>query len=58
MKFDELKEKWNSIPNVGNGFLKLGLDHPLDLQIGYSQNAYKSFVVMDTGIIKDHHLLL
>lgn len=53
MKFDELKEKWNSIPNVGNGFLKLGLDHPLDLQIGYSQNAYKSFVVMDTGIIKD-----
>lgn len=53
MKFDELKEKWNNIPNVGNGFLKLGLDHPLDLQIGYSQNTYKSFVVMDTGIIKD-----
>lgn len=53
MKFDELKEKWNNIPNVGNGFLKLGLDHPLNLQIGYSQNTYKSFVVMDTGIIKD-----
>ncbi len=53
MKFDELKEKWDNMPAVDNGFLKLGLEHPLDLQIGYSQSAYKSFVVMDTGIIKN-----
>ncbi len=53
MKFDELKDKWDNMPAVGNGFLKLGLEHPLDLQIGYSQSAYKSFVVMDTGIIKN-----
>ena len=53
MKFDELKEKWGNMPAVGNGFLKLGLEHPLDLQIGYSQNSYKSFVVTDTGIIKN-----
>lgn len=53
MKFDELKDKWDNMPAVGNGFLKLGLEHPLDLQIGYSRNAYKSFVVMDTGIIKN-----
>lgn len=53
MKFDELKEKWDNMPAVGNGFLKLGIEHPLDLQIGYSQSSYKSFVVMDTGIIKN-----
>lgn len=52
MKFDGLKEKWDSMPAVGNSFLKLGIEHPLDLQIGYSQSSYKSFVVMDTGIIK------
>ena len=48
MKFDELKEKWDNMPAIGNGFLKLGIEHPLDLQIGYSQSFYKSFVVMDT----------
>lgn len=53
MIFNDLKEKWDNIPAVGNGFLKLGLNHPLDLQIGYSINAYKSFVVMDTGVIKN-----
>lgn len=53
MKFNELKDKWDNIPAVGNGFLKLGLEHPLDLQIGYSQSGYKSFVVMDTNIIKN-----
>lgn len=53
MKFDELKDKWDNMPAVGNGFLKLGLEHQLDLQIGYSQSAYKSFVVMDTGVIKN-----
>lgn len=53
MKFDELKEKWDNMPAVGNGFLKLGIEHPLNLQIGYSQSSYKSFVVMDTGIIKN-----
>lgn len=53
MKFDELKDKWDNMPTVGNGFLKLGLEHPLDLQIGYSRSAYKSFVVMDAGIIKN-----
>lgn len=53
MKFDELKDKWDNMPAAGNGFLKLGLEHPLDLQIGYSRSACKSFVVMDTGIIKN-----
>lgn len=53
MKFDELKDKWDNMPAVGNGFLKLRLEHQLDLQIGYSQSAYKSFVVMDSGIIKN-----
>ena len=53
MKFDELKEKWDNMPAIGNGFLKLGIEHSLDLQIGYSQSFYKSFVVMDTGIIKN-----
>lgn len=53
MKYNELKEKWDDMPAVGNGFLKLGLDHPLDLQIGYSESVYKSFIVMNTGMIKN-----
>lgn len=53
MNFNELKDKWYNMPVVGNGFLKLEVEHPLNLQIGYSTNYYKSFVVMDTGIIKD-----
>lgn len=53
MTFNELKEKWDNMPAVGNGFLKLSLENPLNLQIGYSQSAYKSFVVMDTGIVKN-----
>lgn len=53
MNFNELKTKWNDMPNIENGFLKLGIVHPLDLQIGYSADSYKSLVVMDTGIIKN-----
>lgn len=53
MTFNELKDKWDDMPAVGNGFLKLGLENPLNLQIGYSQSANKSFIVMDTGIIKN-----
>lgn len=53
MNYNELKEKWDSMPVVGEGFLKLSVEHPLDLQIGYSKNAYKSFIVMDTGIVKN-----
>jgi len=53
MNYNELKEKWDNMPVVGNGFLKLDVEHPLDLQIGYSKSAYKSFIVMDTGMIKN-----
>lgn len=53
MKFNSLKEKWDGMPVVGNGFLKLELEHPLDLQIGYSVSSYKSFVIMNTGIVKN-----
>lgn len=53
MKFNELKEKWDNMPALGNGFLKLGIVHSLDLQIGYSVSACKSLVVMNTGVIKN-----
>lgn len=53
MNYNELKEKWDNMPVVGNGFLKLGIEHPLDLQIGYSKSAYKSFIVMDTGMMRN-----
>ena len=33
MLFKDLKDKWDNIPAKGNGFLKLGLNHPLDFQI-------------------------
>ena len=53
MLFHEFKRKWNDMPTVANGFLALGLDHPLNFQIGHYSSAYKSLIVMDTGIIKN-----
>lgn len=53
MTFTELREKWDEMPVRENGFFKLNIEHPLDLQIGYSLYGNKSFVVMDTGIIKN-----
>lgn len=37
------------MPQRTNGYLSLGLEHPLNLQIGYSLSRYKSFIVMETG---------
>lgn len=51
MVFREFKDKWDNIPNICNGYLNLGITHPLNLQMGYSTNIYKSFIVMDTGVI-------
>lgn len=51
MTFKEFVDKWNSMPLRGNGFLALGIDHPLDLQIGHSELDYKSIVIVDSGLI-------
>lgn len=53
MIFEEFKNKWNHIVAERNCFLSLGIIHPLNLQIGYYSSAYKSFIVMDTGIVPD-----
>ena len=53
MIFSEFKEKWESMPVVGKGFLHLGIIHSLDLQIGHTSTEFKSLIVMNTGIIKD-----
>lgn len=53
MIFQEFKDKWNYITAKKNCFLSLGIVHPLNLQIGYYSSAYKSFIVMDTGIVPD-----
>lgn len=53
MIFQEFKDKWNSITSTKNCFLSLGIIHPLDLQIGYYASTYKSFIIMDTGIVPD-----
>lgn len=53
MTFNEFKSKWDGIPAHGNGFLRLGIDHPLDLEIGYATSEYKSFIVMDSGIVSE-----
>lgn len=39
------------MPLHANGYLSLGLKHPLNLQIGHSLSGYKSFIVMETGEI-------
>lgn len=53
MIFQEFKDKWSNITSTKNCFLSLGIIHPLNLQIGYYASTYKSFIVMDTGVIPD-----
>lgn len=53
MTFHEFIDKWNLIPERTNGFLSLGMTHPLELQIGYSFNGYKSLIIMNTGKVLD-----
>ena len=53
MTFNDFKEKWACMPLRTNGYLSLGLEHPLNLQIGYSFSGYKSFVVMEMGAVSN-----
>lgn len=53
MTFDEFQKKWANMPERQNSFLSLGDVHPLRLQIGHGTNNYKSFIVMDSGEVKD-----
>ena len=53
MMFNDFKEKWACMPLRANGYLSLGLKHPLNLQIGYGLSGYKSFVVMETEKVSD-----
>lgn len=53
MTFHEFQVKWRAIPERQNSYLSLGNVHPLDLQIGYGSNNFKSLVVMNAGVVKD-----
>ena len=53
MNFREFLKKWNAMPSKAFGFLSLDIDHPLNFQIGYHSDIYKSLVIMDTGIVQD-----
>jgi len=52
MTFREFKDEWEHMPPRGNGFLRLKLEHPLNLQIGYNSSIYKSLIVIDTGVVE------
>lgn len=53
MTFLEFQTKWAAMPERQNSYLSLGDIHPLSLQIGHGSNNFKSFVVMDSGAVKD-----
>lgn len=53
MTFQEFKEKWKNIPEFTNGYLSLGIKHPLDFHIGYYSSDSKSLVIMDTEKISN-----
>lgn len=53
MIFQEFKDRWNSIVARSNCFLSAGIIHPLNLQMGYYSSMYKSFIIMDTGVVPD-----
>lgn len=53
MTYDEFQRKWDNMPEQKNSYLSLGDIHPLSLQIGHGSNNFKSFVVMNSGEVKD-----
>lgn len=53
MTFDEFQKKWANMPEHQNSYLSLGDIHPLNLQIGHGSNNYKSFIIMDSGEVRD-----
>lgn len=53
MTFHEFQAKWEAMPERPNSYLSLGNIHPLSLQIGHGSSNFKSFVVMDSGVVID-----
>lgn len=51
--YNEFERIWNNMPIHANGYISLGIDHPLDLHIGYHSDDSKSLVVLNTGIVSD-----
>lgn len=49
---NELNEKWNSISPYSGGYLLISGDHPLSFHIGYEGDKRKTFIVLNTGVIK------
>ena len=49
---EELQGKWDSISPYSDGFLLISGDHPLSFHIGYSGDAQKSFIVLNTDKIE------
>lgn len=47
MTFNEFKDKWNSMAKIGGGFLRIDSEHPLDINIGYTEGIQKSFYILD-----------
>ena len=45
--FSEFEKQWSSMPNADNTYIKLSLEHPLDLRVGYHGVGEKSLVIMD-----------
>jgi len=51
MTFNELKEKWESMPVYGNGFLLIDRSHNVDINIGYEELNQKTLLIRNSGII-------
>lgn len=53
MTFNELKEKWESMPVYGNGFLLIDSTHHIDINIGYEELNQKTLMIRNSGMLSD-----
>lgn len=47
ISFYDFEKQWKAITPQKGGYLKLDLEHPLDLRVGYYNDKTRSFVIID-----------
>lgn len=53
MTFHDFRNEWAQISPHKNGFLNLEIKHSLNFKIGYYFSQFKSFIVMNTGVVRE-----
>lgn len=47
MTLNDFKNRWNSMPSYGFGYLRIDSEHPVDINIGYANIGQKTLFILD-----------